>query len=118
MASSAAAPSWQLQRLQKLQQLQLRPYQHPHPQQQLLRRMVTTPLTTKATVMTVRSTQLFASGRTHLGLRKLTDEEYEEACGMVERLEATLAAKIEDATDWETSRGYITGLPYTFYDKL
>ncbi|KAG3112649.1 hypothetical protein PI126_g24780, partial [Phytophthora idaei] len=49
--------------------------------------------------------------RPRLRLRKLTDEEYEEAGAMVERLAATLAAKIEDATDWETAEGYITALP-------
>ncbi|KAG2902894.1 hypothetical protein PC117_g21376 [Phytophthora cactorum] len=72
----------------------------------------------KALLARVERVTLHHIDRQANGLRKLTDEEYEEACGMVERLEATLAAKIEDATDWETSRGYITGLPYTFYDKL
>ncbi|KAG3065071.1 hypothetical protein PI125_g24064 [Phytophthora idaei] len=56
--------------------------------------------------------------RPRLRLRKLTDEEDEEAGAMVDRLSAKLAAKITDANDWETAEGYITALPYILYDKL
>uniref|UniRef100_H3GYD1 Reverse transcriptase domain-containing protein n=1 Tax=Phytophthora ramorum TaxID=164328 RepID=H3GYD1_PHYRM len=56
--------------------------------------------------------------RPRLRLRKLTDEEQEEAGTLAERLGATLAAKIADARDWESAEGYITALPYLLYDKL
>uniref|UniRef100_H3GYC6 Reverse transcriptase domain-containing protein n=1 Tax=Phytophthora ramorum TaxID=164328 RepID=H3GYC6_PHYRM len=56
--------------------------------------------------------------RPRLRLRKINDEEQEEAGAMAERLGATLAAKIADASDWESAESYITALPHLLYDKL
>ncbi|KAE8881490.1 hypothetical protein PF003_g34466 [Phytophthora fragariae] len=56
--------------------------------------------------------------RPRLRLRKLSDDEDEAARAMVERLGASLAAKITDAGDWDTAEGYITALPHLLYDKL
>uniref|UniRef100_H3H6I1 Reverse transcriptase n=1 Tax=Phytophthora ramorum TaxID=164328 RepID=H3H6I1_PHYRM len=56
--------------------------------------------------------------RPRISLRELTEEEQETAAAIVERLSATLAAKITDASDWESAEGYITALPYLLYDKL
>uniref|UniRef100_H3H9A0 RNase H type-1 domain-containing protein n=1 Tax=Phytophthora ramorum TaxID=164328 RepID=H3H9A0_PHYRM len=56
--------------------------------------------------------------RPRLRLRQLSETEEEEAGVIVERLAATLAGKITDASDWATAEGYITALPYTLYDKL
>ncbi|KAE9351052.1 hypothetical protein PR003_g5055, partial [Phytophthora rubi] len=56
--------------------------------------------------------------RPRLQLRKLSDGEDEAARALVERLGASLAAKITDACDWDTAEGYITALPHLLYDKL
>jgi ribonuclease HI len=56
--------------------------------------------------------------RPRLRLRKLTDKEQEEAGAIVERLGARLAAKIADASDWESAESYITALPYKLYEAL
>ncbi|POM65164.1 LOW QUALITY PROTEIN: Reverse transcriptase, partial [Phytophthora palmivora] len=56
--------------------------------------------------------------RPRLRLRQLPDEEEDVVGAMVERLGASLAAKIADASDWETAEGYITALPHLLYDKL
>ncbi|EGZ15363.1 hypothetical protein PHYSODRAFT_505768, partial [Phytophthora sojae] len=56
--------------------------------------------------------------RPRLRLRQLTEAEDDAAREMVERLGATLAAKITDASDWESAEGYITALPHLLYDKL
>ncbi|KAK1928268.1 Ribonuclease HI [Phytophthora citrophthora] len=56
--------------------------------------------------------------RPRLRLRQLPDEEAEVVGAMVERFGASLAAKITDASDWETAEGYITALPHLLYDKL
>ncbi|KAH7489198.1 Retrovirus-related Pol polyprotein from type-1 retrotransposable element R2 [Phytophthora ramorum] len=56
--------------------------------------------------------------RPRLRLRQLSETEEEEAGAIVERLAATLAGKITDASDWATAEGCITALPYTLYDKL
>ncbi|RMX62684.1 hypothetical protein DD238_007976 [Peronospora effusa] len=56
--------------------------------------------------------------RPRLRLRKLDDAELEAASDMVERLAATLAAKITDAGGWEAAEGYITALPHALYDRL
>ncbi|KAE9040736.1 hypothetical protein PR002_g4801 [Phytophthora rubi] len=52
--------------------------------------------------------------RPRLQLRKLSDGEDEAARALVERLGASLAAKITDACDWDTAEGYITALPHLF----
>ncbi|KAH7489197.1 Retrovirus-related Pol polyprotein from type-1 retrotransposable element R2 [Phytophthora ramorum] len=56
--------------------------------------------------------------RPRLRLRKLSDDDEDTARAMVERLGASLAGKITDASDWETAEGYITALPHLLYDKL
>ncbi|CAI5734333.1 unnamed protein product [Peronospora destructor] len=56
--------------------------------------------------------------RPRLRLRKLTDDKDDAARALVERLGMSLAAKISDASDWETVEGYITALPHTLYDQL
>lgn len=56
--------------------------------------------------------------RPRLRIRKLGEEEDEAARVKVARLAAALAAKITDASDWETVEGYITALPYNLYDAL
>lgn len=54
--------------------------------------------------------------RPRLRLRKL--DEHDAACTLSERLAATLAAKIDDSSDWKEAEGYITTLPYTLYDRF
>ncbi|ETL79309.1 hypothetical protein L917_20031, partial [Phytophthora nicotianae] len=56
--------------------------------------------------------------RPRLRLRKLSEDELDQAAEVVERLGAKLAAKIADASDWESAEGYITALPHLLYDKL
>ncbi|GMF42717.1 unnamed protein product [Phytophthora fragariaefolia] len=56
--------------------------------------------------------------RRRLRLRERKEDEEEAACAAIERLGATLAAKITDAADWDTVEGYITALPYLVYEHL